>query len=105
MTEERNCENCGSVHCYTHEPKYQVCKEGSLWQPLKEKLSISEMHEYAHKLFDCFNELDFRTTYNKALQAFYLEEGLYVVRSESMGKYQYTLVIASSEEMAIRKCM
>ena len=69
------------------------------------ELSIGEMHEYAHKLFDCFNELDFRVTFNKALQAFYLEEGLYVVRSHSMGKYQYTLVEASSEEMAIRKCM
>ena len=69
------------------------------------KLSISEMHEYAHKLFDCFNELDFKTTFNKAIQAFYLERGLYVVRSHSMGKYQYTLVEASSEEMAIRKCM
>ena len=70
-----------------------------------EILGISDIHKYSHKLFGCFNELDFRTSFNKALQAFYLEKGLYVVRSKSMGKYQYTLVEASSEEMAIRKCM
>ena len=70
-----------------------------------ETLGISDIHKYSHKLFDAFEKLEFRTTFNKALQAFYLEEGLYVVRSESMDKYQYTLVEASSEEMAIRKCM
>ncbi len=70
-----------------------------------EALGISDIHKYSHKLFDAFEKLDFKTTFNKAIQAFYLEEGLYVVRSESMGKYQYTLVEASSEEMAIRKCM
>ena len=71
----------------------------------KETLGSSDIHKYSHKLFDAFEKLEFRTTFNKAIQAFYLEEGLYVVRSESMGKYQYTLVKASSEEMAIRKCM
>ena len=70
-----------------------------------ETLGISDIHKYSHKLFDAFENLEFRVTFNKALQAFYLEEGLYVVRSHSMGKYQYTLVEASSEEMAIRKCM
>lgn len=68
-------------------------------------LGISDIHKYSHKLFDVFEKLEFRTTFNKAIQAFYLERGLYVVRSHSMGKYQYTLVEASSEEMAIRKCM
>ena len=70
-----------------------------------ETLGISDIHKYSHKLFDAFEKLEFRTTFNKAIQAFYLEEGLYVVRSDSLGKYQYTLVEASSEEMAIRKCM
>lgn len=70
-----------------------------------ETLGISDIHKYSHKLFDAFEKLEFRTTFNKAIQAFYLERGLYVVRSHSMGKYQYTLVEASSEEMAIRKCM
>lgn len=70
-----------------------------------ETLGISDIHKYSHKLFDAFEKLEFRTTFNKAIQAFYLESGLYVVRSHSMGKYQYTLVEASSEEMAIRKCM
>ena len=70
-----------------------------------ETLGISDIHKYSHKLFDAFEKLEFRITFNKAIQAFYLERGLYVVRSESMGKYQYTLVEASSEEMAIRKCM
>lgn len=69
-----------------------------------ETLGISDIHKYSHRLFDAFEKLEFRTTFNKALQAFYLERGLYVVRSHSMGKYQYTLVKASSEEMAIRKC-
>lgn len=68
-------------------------------------LGISDIHKYSHKLFKAFEKLEFRTTFNKAIQAFYLERGLYVVRSHSMGKYQYTLVEASSEEMAIRKCM
>lgn len=71
----------------------------------EETLGISDIHEYSHKLFNAFEELEFKTTFNKALQAFYLERGLYVVRSESLGKYQYTLVEAGSEEMAIRKCM
>lgn len=70
-----------------------------------ETLGINDIHKYSHKLFDAFEKLDFRTTFNKAIQAFYLEDSLYVVRSELMGKYQYTLVKASSEEMAIRKCM
>ena len=69
-----------------------------------ETLGISDIHKYSHKLFEAFEKLEFRTTFNKAIQAFYLERGLYVVRSHSMGKYQYTLVEASSEEMAIRKC-
>lgn len=68
-------------------------------------LGISDIHEHSHKLFDAFGKLEFRTTFNKAIQAFYLERGLYVVRSYSMGKYQYTLVEASSEEWAIRKCI
>lgn len=68
-------------------------------------LGISDIHKYSHKLFEAFEKLEFRTTFNKAIQAFCLERGLYVVRSHSMGKYQYTLVEASSEEMAIRKCM
>ncbi len=71
----------------------------------EEILGISDIHKYSHKLFDAFEKLEFRTTFNKAIQAFYLERGLYVVRSDSMGKYQYTLVEARSEEMAIRKCM
>ena len=70
-----------------------------------ETLGISDIHKYSRKLFDAFEKLEFRTTFNKAIQAFYLERGLYVVRYDSMGKYQYTLVEASSEEMAIRKCM
>lgn len=70
----------------------------------KELLGISDVHN-SHKLFEAFEKLEFKTTYNKAIQAFYLERGLYVVRSESLDKYQYTLVKASSEEMAIRKCM
>ena len=70
-----------------------------------ETLGISDIHKYSHKLFAAFEKLEFRTTFNKAIQAFYLERGLYVVRSKSMGKYQYTLVEATSEEMAIRKCM
>lgn len=68
-----------------------------------ENLGISNIHKYSHKLFDAFEKLEFRTTFNKARQTFYLEEDLYVVRSKSMGKYQYTLVEASSEEMAIEK--
>lgn len=67
-----------------------------------ETLGISDIHIYSHRLFDAFDKLEFRTCFNNAIQAFYLEEGLYVVRSHSMGKYQYTLVEASSEEMAIR---
>lgn len=105
MEEERNCENCASVHCYRFSPKYKLCKNGSLWEPFDTKLSISEIHEYAHKLFESFKDLDFRITYNKALQAFYLEERLYVVRSEICGKFQYTLVEAKSEEEAVRSCM
>lgn len=70
-----------------------------------ETLGISDIHKYSHKLFEAFEKLEFRTTFNKAIQAFYLERGLYVVRSHSMGKYQYTLVEASSEEMAIIKCI
>jgi len=70
-----------------------------------ETLGISDIHKYSHRLFDAFEKLEFRTTFNKALQAFYLEEGLYVVRSEANDVYQYTLVKACSEEMAIRKCM
>lgn len=68
-----------------------------------ESLGFSDIHKYAHKLFESFKTLDFRTTCNKALQAFYLEERLYVVRSECCGKYQYTLVDAKSEEEAIRR--
>ena len=70
-----------------------------------ETLGISDIHKYSHKLFEAFEKLEFRTTINKALQVFYLEKGLYVVRYHCLGKYQYTLVEASSEEMAIRKCM
>ena len=70
-----------------------------------ETLGISGIHKYSHRLFDAFNKLEFRTTFSKSLQAFYLESGLYVVREHVNGKYQYTLVEASSEEMAIRKCM
>ena len=70
-----------------------------------ETLGISDIHKYSHKLFDAFEKLEFRTTFNKAIQAFYLEESLYVVRSEAYAEYQYTLVKASSEEMAIRKCI
>lgn len=70
-----------------------------------EALGISDIHKYSHKLFDAFGKLEFRTTFNKAIQAFYLERNLYVVRSYSMGKYMYTLVEADSEEWAIRKCM
>ena len=70
-----------------------------------ETLEISDIHKYSHKLFDAFEKLEFRTTFNKFVQAFYLERGLYVVRSYSMGKYKYTLVEASSEEWAIRKCI
>lgn len=68
-------------------------------------LGISDVHKYSHKLFDAFNKLEFRTTFSKSLQAFYLERGLYVVREHVNGKYQFTLVEASSEKMAIRKCM
>lgn len=68
------------------------------------KLSLSEIQEYAHKLFKSFDNLSFKSNYNYALQAFYLEDGLYVVRSKTLDKYQYTLVEASSEEEAIRKC-
>lgn len=67
-----------------------------------ETLGISDIHKYSHKLFDAFEKLEFRTTFNKAIQAFYLERGLYVVRSDSMGKYQYTLVEASSEEKKLK---
>ena len=70
-----------------------------------ETLEISDIHKYSHKLFDAFEKLEFRTTFNKFVQTFYLERGLYVVRSYSMGKYKYTLVEASSEEWAIRKCI
>ena len=56
-------------------------------------------------LFNSFKELDFKTASNKALQAIHLVEKLYVVRSESCGKYQYTLLEADSEEEAIRRCM
>lgn len=70
-----------------------------------ETLGISDIYKYSHKLFDAFEKLEFRTTFNKVIQAFYLERGLYVVRSYSMGKYKYTLVEASSEEWAIRKCI
>ena len=70
-----------------------------------EVFGISDIHKYAHKLFKSFENLDFRTTCNKALQAFYLEEGLYVIRSERCGQYQYTLVEAKSEEAAIRRVM
>ena len=70
-----------------------------------ETLGISDIHKYSQKLFDAFKKLEFRTTFNKFVQALYLERGLYVVRSYSMGKYQYTLVEASSEEWAIRKCI
>lgn len=35
--EERNCENCGSVHCYSFEPKYHICKNGSLWTDREEE--------------------------------------------------------------------
>lgn len=68
------------------------------------KLSLSEIQEYAHKLFKAFDNLDFKSNFNYALQAFYLEEKLYVVRSKSLNSYQYTLVEADSEEQAIRKC-
>lgn len=68
------------------------------------KLSLSEIQEYAHKLFKSFDNLSFKSNFNYALQAFYLEEGLYVVRSKSLNSYQYTLVEADSEEQAIRKC-
>lgn len=70
-----------------------------------EALGINDIIKYSHKLFDTFEKLEFRPTFNKAVQAFYLEIGLYVVRSKCMGKYQYTLVEASSEEMAIGKCI
>ena len=70
-----------------------------------EALGINDIIKYSHKLFDTFEKLEFITTFNKAVQAFYLEIGLYVVRSKCMGKYQYTLVEASSEEMAIGKCI
>lgn len=70
-----------------------------------ELFGISDILKYAHKLFESFKTLDFRTTCNKALQASYLEERLYVVRSECLGKYQYTLVEAKSEEEAIRRVM
>ena len=72
---------------------------------LSESFGISDIHKYARKLFESFKSLDFRTTCNKALQAFYLEDRLYVVRSECCGKYQYTLVEADSEEQAIRMVM
>ena len=71
----------------------------------EETLGISDIHKYSHRLFDAFNKLDFRTTFSKSLQAFYLERRLYVVREHVNGKYQFTLVEASSEAMAIRKCM
>lgn len=49
----------------------------------EEMLGISDIHKYSHSLFDAFNKLEFRTTFSKSLQAFYLERGLYVVRSRS----------------------
>ena len=70
-----------------------------------EALGINDMIKNSHILLDSFEKLEFRTTFNKSVQAFYLERGLYVVRSKCMGKYQYTLVEASSEEMAIGKCI
>lgn len=105
MSEERNCENCGSVHCYSFEPKYHVCKNGSLWTKRDERMSMMEIQETSRKLLKEFSELNFRPSFNLAIQAFYLEERLYVVRSHVMGKYQYTLVEADSEEQAIRKCI
>ena len=71
---------------------------------MTDKLSLSDIHEYAHKLFKSFNNLNFKSNYNYALQAFYLEEKLYVVRSKILDDYQYTLVEADSEEQAIKKC-
>lgn len=71
---------------------------------MTDELSLSDIHEYAHKLFKSFNNLNFKSNYNDALQAFYLEEKLYVVRSKIFNDYQYTLVEADSEEQAIRKC-
>jgi hypothetical protein len=71
---------------------------------MTDKLSLSDIHEYAHKLFKSFNNLNFKSNYNYALQAFYLEEKLYVVGSKILNDYQYTLVEADSEEQAIKKC-
>lgn len=71
---------------------------------MTDELNLSDIHEYAHKLFKSFNNLNFKSNYNDALQAFYLEEKLYVVRSQILNDYQYTLVEADSEEQAIRKC-
>ena len=68
---------------------------------MTDKLSLNDIHEYAHKLFKSFNNLNFKSNYNYALQAFYLEKKLYVVRSND---YQYTLVETDSEEQAIKKC-
>lgn len=41
---------------------------------MTDKLSLSDIHEYAHKLFKSFNNLNFKSNYNYALQAFYLEK-------------------------------
>lgn len=71
---------------------------------MRDKLNLSDIHKYAHKLFKAFDNLNFKSNYNYALQAFYLEEKLYVVRSKVLNDYQYTLVKADSEEQAIRKC-
>ena len=86
------------------EKKNKPCRN-YLYATPNEALGINDILKYYHKLFDTFEKLEFRTTFNKAVQAFYLERGLYVVRSKCMGKYQYTLVEASSEEMAIGKCI
>ena len=52
MTEEKNCENCANVHCYRFTPKYELCKNGSLWQPYRDtRTKIKNFKKMIKSLF------------------------------------------------------
>lgn len=101
-------ENC-KFEIYDGQPRFDKCSTCDRvnidkMEIMKNGLCLNDIQEYAHKLFKSFDDICFDSNYNYALQAFYLEDGLYVVRSKTLNKYQYTLVEADSEEQAIRNC-
>lgn len=57
--EERSCENCANVHCYIFTPKYELCNNGSLWQPYKNRRTRKrDFRNILKTLFKCGKKND-----------------------------------------------